>query len=253
MQVFYYSGSGNSYWAAREIAAHFHAELRSIAEENRRGGAVISDRVVGIVCPTYLDDLPIAVKRCLRRALLLSEISYAFLIMTSSQGKNKKGFLTAAALLRAKGTALSYAADLQMPGNYLASTPEQDEECLAAAPEILKTICRDIEHARANYKEDRPGRVKGRFDRPPLSYRLMSHMTVTEDCNGCGLCARICPAGNISIEDGEAVHGKACECCFACIHWCPRDAVVKRLPPNFRPYRHPGVTAAELFHLDGKK
>lgn len=253
MQVFYYSGSGNSYWAAREIAAYFHAELRSIAEENRRGGAVISDRAVGIVCPTYLDDLPIAVKRCLSRALLLSEISYTFLIMTSGSGKSRRGFRTAAALLRAKGAALSYAANLQMPGNYLASTPEQDAERLGAAPEILKKICRDVERARTDYEDDQLKHVKKRFDRLPLPYHVMSQMTVTEDCNGCGLCARICPAGNISIEEGEAVHHKACECCFACIHWCPRNAVVKRLPPNFRPYHHPDVTATELFHLNGKK
>ncbi|HNY64875.1 MAG TPA: 4Fe-4S binding protein [Deltaproteobacteria bacterium] len=52
--------------------------------------------------------------------------------------------------------------------------------------------------------------------------------TITEKCNGCGACARICPADAISGEK-KAVHkvdGELCIECGACGRTCPREAVL---------------------------
>ena len=45
-------------------------------------------------------------------------------------------------------------------------------------------------------------------------------------CIGCGLCARDCSAGNISICDGKAVFADKCYGCGHCIAVCPQGAVI---------------------------
>ena len=48
----------------------------------------------------------------------------------------------------------------------------------------------------------------------------------TGDCNGCGLCAEVCPEGNISLGEDRLPHwDKHCVQCLACIHRCPRRAI----------------------------
>jgi len=45
-----------------------------------------------------------------------------------------------------------------------------------------------------------------------------------EKCIGCGTCKADCPAANITITDGKAVHGKWCLECGHCTAICPQAA-----------------------------
>lgn len=44
-------------------------------------------------------------------------------------------------------------------------------------------------------------------------------------CTGCGLCARSCPAKNISMREGRPHFSYHCTMCMRCVFYCPRDAV----------------------------
>lgn len=62
-------------------------------------------------------------------------------------------------------------------------------------------------------------------------YRLLGRrflgklLASTSDCNGCGLCARSCPAKAIRMEHGRPRWGWNCEHCERCINLCPKRAV----------------------------
>jgi len=50
-------------------------------------------------------------------------------------------------------------------------------------------------------------------------------ITVTEDCNGCGACEKVCFLQVMEIRNGKAVIGDGCVGCGRCATVCKRDAI----------------------------
>ncbi len=46
-----------------------------------------------------------------------------------------------------------------------------------------------------------------------------------ERCVGCGLCARLCPMKNLTVENKIAVPHEKCTMCYRCISRCPQKAI----------------------------
>ena len=44
-------------------------------------------------------------------------------------------------------------------------------------------------------------------------------------CNGCGLCAKNSPNGNIQIKNKKAVFSRSCDMCMRCSFYCPQKAI----------------------------
>lgn len=51
------------------------------------------------------------------------------------------------------------------------------------------------------------------------------NIRVSNDCNGCGWCAKKCPANNISMSNDRPIFAKECFLCLRCIYGCPNNAL----------------------------
>lgn len=67
---------------------------------------------------------------------------------------------------------------------------------------------------------------------PNLRSRLGAKMVKSKSCNGCGVCAKICPLG--AIRSG--VTDKRCIRCAGCVNACPQGALKLKLTLPLRLY-----------------
>jgi len=53
-----------------------------------------------------------------------------------------------------------------------------------------------------------------------------------DECNGCGICVKICPLDCLRMDEDEKAYMKYDECwyCGSCTLDCPQDAIILRLP-----------------------
>ncbi len=71
-----------------------------------------------------------------------------------------------------------------------------------------------------------------------------------EKCNGCGICARVCPVGNIKMSDKKPVWQHHCENCIACYVWCPKEAISGEIVVYNELHHHPGVRLSDMLRRD---
>ncbi len=82
-----------------------------------------------------------------------------------------------------------------------------------------------------------------------------ARFTVNEACIGCGTCERLCPRGNITLQNGRPVIGTNCIGCLSCVQYCPKQAInVGRITEKRERFPNPTVSAEELakplIHID---
>ncbi len=69
-----------------------------------------------------------------------------------------------------------------------------------------------------------------------------------ETCKGCGSCVRVCPVGNMAMVENKPVWRQHCEQCFACLQWCPQQAIQfgQNTAGRMR-YHHPDIRINDMF------
>jgi ferredoxin len=74
--------------------------------------------------------------------------------------------------------------------------------------------------------------------------------TVNNNCVGCGICEKVCPAKNIVLVNNKPHYNHHCEQCVACIQFCPQKAINYRdVTQNRRRYTNPEINYNELYEL----
>lgn len=231
--ILYFSGTGNSEYAARRIGKEIPDQTLNLFERirNRDYSPLSSERPWVVAAPTYAWRIPRLVQEWLERTELIGSRDIYF-VLTCGGGIGNAGHyadkLCAAKNLRSLGCL-----GVIMPENYIAlyAAPEREE-----ALRIIGRAQGKLDEAARLIRENKP------FPQPETTlqdrlisgivndffYPVMVHAAkfcATEACISCGKCATVCPLGNIRLERGKPAWGKDCTHCMACINRCPKEAI----------------------------
>ena len=236
--IFYFSGTGNSRWIARQLSKEQNEDLVFIPDALRDGTlefCLREDEKVGFVFPVYSWAPPEIVLRFIRQLSLKGyQQHYLFFVCSCGDdtGLTQQVFAKA---VKDKGWECSSGFSVTMPNNYVllpgfdVDSKELERKKLVEAIPALARINTLIgrEERMFSCNEGSFPFLKTRVINPLFNRYQMSpkHFYATDACVACKRCEKSCPMNNITIEGGKPVWGKNCTSCLACYHICPQQAV----------------------------
>ena len=248
--IYYFSATGNSLTTARRIAEGLdECRLIPVVSAVKQPKIIEESEAVGFVFPVYFSDMPCIVRDLISKMVFTDEKPYLFAVPTC-RGHAGACHQRLDQLLMTRGQKLSLARNITMPGNLLKASAKNEKAILKGTEQELKDILWDVFHRTADFKSENKGPGKRFVQQTPFRSpnALIKRFRITEDCDGCGICAQLCPTGNITVTDGKAVHGKNCANCYACRHWCPKAATVPvaRMFGKRPQYHHPSIRVKDF-------
>lgn len=246
--LFYFTGTGNSLYAAKQIEEN----PVSIPQVMKGEKLDFTADAIGIVAPVYGHEVPEMVREFMHTANFHTDYFYMVLTYGNRHGGAAE---LAEKLCRECGITPNYINVLLMVDNWLPSFDMDEQRGMdKKIDEHLAEIASDIQ-ARKNWlvpvtDKDRAAHQEFLARKSGMPADAWQHLIrVTDACVGCGICAKVCPTGSIRIVDGKAVHTPGnCQTCFACVHACPKKAIGLNIPeknPNAR-YRNEHITLQEI-------
>lgn len=250
--LFYFTGTGNSLYAAKGIEPNPISIPQAIHQEVLEFTA----DAIGIVCPVYGHEVPQMVREILQKANFHTDYFYMVLTYGNRHGGAAE---LAQKLCQACGIQPAYINVLLMVDNWLPSFDMDEQRKLDKGVEAhLRQIAADIaarkrwiapvtDADRAAHQEF----LNRMAQQPPDAWQHL--IRVTDRCIGCGICQQVCPSGSIRVVDRKVVHiPGSCQTCLSCVHNCPEKAIGLTVPeknPDAR-YRNEHIQLAELIRAN---
>ncbi|GHU44124.1 hypothetical protein FACS1894111_10900 [Clostridia bacterium] len=256
MTIFYFTSTGNCLAVAKKIGAKFpESKLISIPQVIDSSDLAFHDDIIGLIFPIYGFGLPEMVRRFMENAKW--EAEYAFAIGTYG---NMPGaaMRSVQRLASQKGNHFDYAESLLMVDNYLPGFEIDSEIAKLPGKQVDENLARIITDIDTREKQNATASILmrmitagiggGRF----INVKQAQNFIVNDNCIHCGICAKICPAGNITVTDTVAFADK-CEGCQGCVHLCPQNAIHMRNEKSTVRWRHPDVPLGEIVLANQRK
>ena len=273
-EIYYFSGTGNSLAVAKGVAEKTEATLIPIATLMNEEVIRTNADVVGIVFPVYYAELPMIVERfCMKLSGMEGIHIFAICTYGGAAGSSLRSLKR---LIRSRGGKLRAGDGVHMPQNSFYKPRENCQELYGRWNKKLERIVNNITrkskgmHYANAFLEWLLVPVfaclvkpvcKRHFvkssglpaNRPYEEHKhvMDKHFTTNDQCNGCGICAKVCPVGNIEIKDKKPVWLNRCEHCLACYNWCPHKAIQGGIVAKEYHYRHPDVSFLEMMKQSG--
>lgn len=244
--IFYFSGTGNTKWAAHQLATATGEQLRYIPDElgNTEPYILNEGERLGFCFPTHGWQPPRIVRDFIRRSTFNVQRSmvngqwstyiYALTTCGDNMGYAMRIFEKE---LGNKGLHTDARFALVMPESNVCfsflhlDTDEKAKQKVEAARQRMTHICHVVQQRQRGIEE----LVKGAI---PYTYTYIiggyynkhlitdQHFWVdNEACIQCGLCQKLCPVDDIKGAPPVWIHNGRCTNCLACYHHCPSHAI----------------------------
>ena len=251
--IYWFSGTGNSLYVAKRLAD----ELGDASETPVRypmASGVPPESVggkgdkIGFVFPSYYSNLP-RIVRAFAEKLKVNDGTYIFAVVTMG-GLGQGSIAILDSVLKEKNLRLDYGRGILMNGNYIINYNPADG---TKAKKMLIKIDKKISEISSQINAGVQSVKKINFSANNLYKNieaLDSHYYAEDSCTACGQCVKICPVGNIRMENNKPHWLHHCEHCVTCISWCPAHAIqYGDKTKDRRRYHNPEITVAELLKI----
>lgn len=276
--IFYFSGTGNTKWAASKLAAATREDLISIAPYMRADDSshnlaepfiLKENERLGFVFPVHGWRVPKLVREFISKMKIqrepiqretsdataknkakaddsLKNRPFAYCVCTAGDSigltiENLNEVISQNPSLQALGiTEVSSSYSLIMPESYIGlpfmdvDPKEREIRKKENAALELAVVCEEIFDRKEGISRLVKGpipwfftKVVGGFFEKVLITDKRFHVE-KDRCVKCGICANVCPVGDIKGGHGEYpvwLHHKDCLTCFTCYHHCPHHAI----------------------------
>jgi ferredoxin len=263
VEIYYFSGSGNSLAVARDVAVRLNGDITAATSLIHQESIDTEANVIGFVFPIY-DFKPPKIMEKIIPKIKNIESKYIFAICTY-------GIAPANSLTRLEKTIescgghLSAGFAVEMPHSGIGSskvTKVQQEMMFEMWENRLEGVCDYI--SKGSSGEVETSVLLFSFFKPriikiyPIFFVFLKHLifegldslafTPNEKCTGCGTCQRICPMGNIEIIENKPVWSDHCANCFACLNWCLNGVIsLGKANMGIKNYHHPDIKISDMF------
>lgn len=278
-EIFYFSGTGNSLFAARELQKRLPgSRMVPIAGLMGKDRIVSTAETVGFVFPVHALTIPIVVRKFIGK-LEIKGGEYVFAVATR-EGTVFRGFEKMDRLLKRKKRRLNSQFILCMHNNdtrhgepgkkYVPPTREEIIEREKVVLEQLEKIQGIVNSKTVSLEKDTSYTLKTSSN--PIFAFLIEKLVIflmniadlfggvnyfyhDEKCTGCGICEKVCLSGKIGMKDKKPVWKRdvLCTMCFACLNFCPQESVQIEDIPGVKSYsqvngryNHPYATVNDM-------
>lgn len=231
----YLSGTGNTKHCTQRLLELLDENAAAVPMEDKKAVQLIAEsEFVVLAYPTQFSNAPVMVRDFIKNNAALWQGKSIFCLTTMGLFSGD-GTGCTARILKKYGAKVVGGLQIHMPDSI------SDNKLLKKSPEeyrkIVKNADQKIEAAAGRIKTgDYPGEGLGFFSHIAglLGQRLWFYgktlhysdkLKINSSCVGCGLCAKVCPMHNITMQEGRPVSQGQCTMCYRCISQCPQKAM----------------------------
>jgi formate hydrogenlyase subunit 6/NADH:ubiquinone oxidoreductase subunit I/flavodoxin len=267
VEIFYFSGTGNSLHVARELKQRLpNAKLIPMVRYLDDKDIKTSAEKVGFVFPLYFMTVPAPVRRFIER-LDVCSAKYTFSVVTRI-GTVNVAHRSIERILNKKGRRLNALFSINMANNsptglkptkgdrnWVKKTSGDKVSQLETGVQAQLDIMEKVIGTRTNYPIKRwPNPFIYILERvmylATRSINTQIDFYSDETCNGCGVCQAVCPSEKVRIEGKRPKWEEFVKCyyCYACFNFCPTQSILVRNKYTLKEgrYYHPSITAQDI-------
>ncbi len=234
MVLFYFSGTGNSKFAAKTFCGLIDADCHSIEEKTDFDALISAHDTIGFCYPVYGSYVP----RPMREFVTAHADALAgrrFVILCTQLVFSGAGARELCAFLPGGTNNVVYAEHIRMPNNicnfalFAVKNGAENEKRLNKARIKLTRAADEYARGIVRRRGFNPlsillGKSQSAFW-PAYEEKAARDVKIDADCTRCGVCVRLCPMQNLSMGESRVEQANRCAVCYRCVNACPQRAI----------------------------
>jgi len=262
-EIYYFSGTGNSFKVAKDISYKLNAKLLPIIPFIEKETVNSKAEVIGVVFPIYDFKAPDIINDFIKK-LSTPNSTYFFAVCTY-------GVMPLKTMKRLEKVFISQRKKLS--GGFTVKMPHNGLGYNRIPIDKQKKMFNNWKIKCENIFDYVKSRRKGKIEKsnvidiiiliwifikllpkvlPMLKQALFKGWDslgfyADENCNTCKICEKVCPMDNVKIIEEKPNWGDKCLSCFACLQWCPKQSIqIANLTKKMERYHHPDVKLKDI-------